>query len=227
VHRALGSAVRAPETWAPAALALLLQIDGMDQRLATWAADETPVFGSNGNAARVSDRLVQATSIAYGLSLLATPSGEDARSWTVNKLKGGVLGYTAIGATHGAVELLKRATNRTRPDGSDDRSFPSGHAAGSAVRATLAARNARCVLRAPALRAASDITCALLAGGCAWARVEAHKHYPSDVLAGLAFGHFLGMLVNDALIQAGAPEDFGVSLAPSPGGFTVAVRWSP
>ena len=31
--------------------------------------------------------------------------------------------------TTGTTELLKRATNQTRPDGSNDKSFPSGHAA--------------------------------------------------------------------------------------------------
>ncbi len=227
LRHALAGAASAPETWAPVALALALQVDGMDERLSTWAADETLIFGSGSGAGRASDRLVQVTSYTYLISLLASPSGEDARSWTVNKLKGGALGYTTIGATHGAVELLKRATDRTRPDGSDDRSFPSGHAAGSAVRATLASRNARAIFHSPALRTASGVTCALLAGTCAWARVEAGKHYPSDVLAGLAFGHFLGAFVNDAFIEAGAPEQVGVSFVPSRGGFAVAIEWSP
>jgi membrane-associated phospholipid phosphatase len=226
-RKALENALGSPATWAPVALALALQIDGMDERLATWAADETPVFGSREDAARASDRLAEAAGYVYGISLLATPSGEDARSWTVNKLKGGALGYAALATTYGAVDLLKTTTNRTRPDGSDDRSFVSGHAAGSAVHATLASRNAESIFQASAPRAASALTCALLAGSCAWARVEAHKHYPSDVLAGLALGHFIGALVNDAFIQERAPEGLDVSLAPSPKGFTILVTWNP
>lgn len=226
IRHALAGAAGAPETWPPATLALALQIDGMDERLSTWAADGTPIFGSGSDAARASDLLVEVTSYAHVLSLLATPRGEDARSWTVNKLKGGVLGYIAIGATYDMVELLKRATDRTRPDGSDGRSFPSGHAASSAVHATLASRNAQSVFPLPALRTASGVTCALLAGSCAWARVEARKHYPSDVLIRLALGHFLGAFVNDVFIEAGAPEPAGVSFAPMPGGFAIALRWN-
>jgi hypothetical protein len=32
----------------------------------------------------------------------------------------------------------------------------------------------------------------------AWARVEAQKHYPSDVLAGAALGYFLTAFIHDA-----------------------------
>ena len=39
----------------------------------------------------------------------------------------------------------------------------------------------------------------------AWARVEGDRHYPSDVLAGAALGHFLSAFIHDAFL--GLPED--------------------
>ena len=41
--------------------------------------------------------------------------------------------------------------------------------------------------------------CKALLVGVAWGRIEAGKHYPSDVLAGYALGHFLAALVDNAL----------------------------
>ncbi len=34
----------------------------------------------------------------------------------------------------------------------------------------------------------------------AWARIEAKRHYPTDVLAGAALGNFIGAFINDAFI---------------------------
>ena len=33
-----------------------------------------------------------------------------------------------------------------------------------------------------------------------WARVEAAKHYPADILAGMSLGHFFGIFINDAFM---------------------------
>ena len=58
----------------------------------------------------------------------------------------------------------------------------------------------------------------VLASGVAWARVEARKHYPSDVLAGAALGHFLTAFIHDAFLNL--PEDGSVdfSIYPMKGG---------
>ncbi len=51
-----------------------------------------------------------------------------------------------------------------------------------------------------------------LASGVAWARVEGQKHYPSDVLAGAALGHFLTAFIHDAFLNLpeGGNVDFAV-----------------
>ena len=74
VESAAVKAVLDPETWAPLAGAVLLQVENADTRIADWAADNTPLFGSAGTASRWSDDLLLATESAYWLSVLITPS---------------------------------------------------------------------------------------------------------------------------------------------------------
>jgi membrane-associated phospholipid phosphatase len=64
---------------------------------------------------------------------------------------------------------------------------------------------------------------ALLTAGTAWARVEAKKHFPSDVLAGIAIGHFIGAFMNDAFLGLD-PQDAQLSLVPARGGALVSFR---
>jgi membrane-associated phospholipid phosphatase len=86
-----------------------------------------------------------------------------------------------------AVEGLKRAVNRTRPDGEHKRSnasFPSSHAANAAAIAWILARRWRRL--APVFWA--------LALTVAWSRVYLNRHYLSDVVAGIAIGAASGWL---------------------------------
>lgn len=86
-----------------------------------------------------------------------------------------------------AVEGLKRATHRARPDGEHRRSnaaFPSSHAANAfAVAAVLARRWRRAALPAFALAAA-----------VAWSRMYLNRHWLSDVAAGALLGVALALL---------------------------------
>jgi membrane-associated phospholipid phosphatase len=64
-----------------------------------------------------------------------------------------------------------------------------------------------------------------LAAGTAWARVEAQKHFPSDILAGAALGNFVASFVHDAFL--GLPDDRRLALAvtPSRGRVVIAVAF--
>jgi hypothetical protein len=236
VGRALEEAATSPATWGPAALAAVFQIDDWDRRASSWCAEEAPLFGSSAAAGRSSTDLLRVTQGSYLLSCLAAPSGRGAGDWILRKGAATLLGFGAIEATTQATSLGKVATGRARPDRSDDRSFPSGHASGAAVRATLAARNARAIFArgesrgsrpARAARLACEVTGGALAAGCAWARLEARKHYPSDVLVGLALGHFLGAFVNDAFITPDGVGGPALGLAATRGGFEVVLRIAP
>lgn len=59
VFEAARDAVLDPQTWVPAAGALLIAcIDDADHKVSQWATDHTPVFGSEQNAERASNILL-------------------------------------------------------------------------------------------------------------------------------------------------------------------------
>jgi len=76
-----------------------------------------------------------------------------------------------FGVALGAAELTKSLVHRTRPDGSDDRSFFSGHTATAASMSNWSAR-----IGVP------------IALGTGYLRMGANRHYGSDVAAGFGVG---------------------------------------
>jgi len=87
------------------------------------------------------------------------------------------LGYAAV-LTMASTEVLKRAVNTKRPDGSDQ-GFPSGHA--SIAFASAAYVNARYGL-------APSIPMYALAALTGYSRVRTHQHFTKDVVGGAAVG---------------------------------------
>ena len=59
------------------------------------------------------------------------------------------------------------------------------------------------------------------AWGTAWARVEAGKHYPSDVLASAALANFVAGFIQRAFISS---PDISVSVTPEDGGLMSQFR---
>lgn len=132
---------------------------------------------------------------------LAPPHGWDqASSIGRDALVVAALGVPAVqGDWHGAVEAgesvgaafavtaaLKYSIRETRPDGSDNRSFPSGHTSASfAAAATLEKRYGWQV----------GLPAQLVAAFVGVARVKADKHFVHDVLAGAAIGEASGWLL--------------------------------
>lgn len=93
----------------------------------------------------------------------------------------------ALGVTAATTQGLKWTIPETRPDGSDDQSFPSGHTSISfAAAASLHKRYGwQAGLPAYAVAAFTGV-----------ARVKADKHYTHDVIAGAALGTAAGWLLN-------------------------------
>jgi membrane-associated phospholipid phosphatase len=151
-------------------------------------------------------------------TLIATPSGSAVEPWLYAKAKGLAVEGLAIGVTSGVTQGLKRLTDRTRPDGTDDLSFPSGHASASFAAATLANRNLASIHLTPWARYPLYISNVLIASGSAWARVEGGKLFPSDGLAGAALGHFLSAFIHDAFIGTPTADRFQLVITPSKDG---------
>ena len=219
LRSALVDSARDPRTWVPLAGAAALAITDLDDDLADWAADERPVFGAD--AADWSDDLRTASKAAWLITALTAPS-PDLRAKAGGLLAGGA----ALALEETVTDGIKAAAGRERPDGSDDESFSSGHAGTAAAATTLALAN----LDHHHLPRWADGTLRVgihgLAAGTAWARVEAEKHYPTDVLAGYAVGRFLAGFVQRAFITPAAPS-ITLRFDPEPGGAALTLVYVP
>ena len=92
----------------------------------------------------------------------------------------------SVGAAWLVTEGLKRTFPETRPDGSDRRSFPSGHTSLSfAAAATMQNRYGWRV----------GLPATVLAAFVGYARVRAERHHWYDVVAGAAIGEASGFLI--------------------------------
>ena len=99
--------------------------------------------------------------------------------------------------SYGITGALKLGTGRLRPNGSDSRSFPSGHSAGTMCSAVIIWD--RC-------GAGAGIPAAVIAAFTALSRIQLEKHYPSDVIAGCAIGAAAGLAVVNARDEDGSSE---------------------
>jgi len=226
-HRVADAALQAaksPAVWTPLAAAAVMQIDNWDHDVSTWAVDNTPIFGSSTNAHDASDELAVGAGALYLASVLAAPGGDGGSDWWSAKLKGFTVGLGAIAAESIAVEGLKAATNRERPNGGSN-SFPSGHTAFAAVADTLAVQNFAVTPMGGATRMALSIGADALTFATGWARVEAGAHYPSDVLVGIGIGNFFGRMFDDAFLGDDLSKRLAVSFEPARGGAELIWTW--
>jgi membrane-associated phospholipid phosphatase len=145
---------------------------------------------------------------------MTTPSGDTAGDWLYAKTAG--LSVQTVGgiAMRGTVGVLKDTVDRARPNGIDRGSFPSAHASGTAFYATLASRNLETLHLKPMMTMTADFALGAVTTATAWARIESYQHFPSDVLAGMAGGHFIGAFVTDAFLGLGNPRNALLSIDP-------------
>ncbi len=216
-----------PWTWVPAAGAAFLQIDDFDERISDWAVDRNRVFGSAEDAEEASDDLRDSLFYAAAAVSVAANSGEDPVDWTTSKLKGGAVGFAAFQATANSVSVLKDLSKRSRPVGSNERSFPSRHAAMAFGYYRWASNNLDATSMPEKLKLPTRVVLAGAAFANGWARIESGQHFPSDVLAGAALGNFLTSFVQDAFL--GLPPTLEVTAGVDPGeeAYVVGLEWRP
>jgi hypothetical protein len=217
-----------PQTWVPAAGALVLSIDDWDREVSDWAVEHTPVFGSEEGASKASDSLLAILTAETVITALATPSGHDPWTWADAKAKGLGLEVGALGVNCMATDAVKTWVGRGRPDGTGGKSFPSGHASGGFATATLSNRNLNSIDMPGIVRQTIQIGNLGLASGVAWARVEGRHHYPSDVLAGAALGHFISAFFYDAFLnprETRGKNTADLTISPLDGGAAIALAF--
>ena len=116
---------------------------------------------------------------------LAVPVIAGVYTWSQHDLEGGKeLIYASMFTVH-TTTLIKNSVRRTRPNGGDDLSFPSGHAAAAFMGASYAQHRYGWNLGLPMYG---------LAAGVAAHRFNTKKHYWTDIIAGAGLGWLSGYL---------------------------------
>jgi len=137
--------------------------------------------------------------LAYGLKFGGVKGMHNIPRFTVNLGISSLINWAFIGG-------LKQITNVERPDGSDNRSFPSGHTATAFFTATLLHKEYGHI---SPLYSIAGYTMATMTGVL---RQLNDKHWISDVLVGAGLAIFsveLGYVIADALF-----DDWGVNPPP-------------
>ena len=120
---------------------------------------------------------------------LGLPTVAAGLSWLNNDTEGLVQLVKSEAVTIGIVEVLKSTTHEMRPNGKDDKSFPSAHSAVAFSAAQYMQMKGGLEYGVPAYLAASYV---------AWARVDAREHRWRDVAAGAATGALTTYYFTDA-----------------------------
>jgi len=216
----LSAAARDPHSWAPAAGAVAVGLAGWDDEISDWAVRNHPLFGSREQAIAASDNLRAAC--RYGM-LLTNAGGlleKSVPETALDLLRQELISSTTIGLTG----YLKSEAGRTRPDGSNQSSFPSGHATSAFTYAALGRQSLRDLRVPDGARLPLSAGLDALAVGTAWARVEAGKHYPTDVMAGAAIANFVSVFMNKVLRPGRRGFEVGFQVQPETVSFTLAWR---
>ncbi|MEN8209562.1 MAG: phosphatase PAP2 family protein [Candidatus Fermentibacteria bacterium] len=111
--------------------------------------------------------------------------------------------------TYGLTGAIKLASGRTRPDTTNTRSFPSGHASSTACAA---------VILWDSYGPGAGIPATAVAVFTALSRVSLGKHYPSDVIAGASIGTAVGLAV---ILSRKDVSGSGQQILP-----TMGINWS-
>ena len=200
VRHAAVRAVTDLEFLIPVALGSIFLIDDHDERLSDWAVGRTPLFGAEKGACDASNAMravLRGEAVATGI---ISTSGDSAGDSLYPKAKGFAVETAVFLAVDGATDLLKKESDRRRPNGHGDRSFPSGHSSQASCYGALASLSLDYVEMPAGARQAAKWANSALVYGTAWARIEGRKHYPSDVLFGIALGRVLTVFVFDAFL---------------------------
>lgn len=203
-------AALAPETWVPVATAGLLIATDYDQKWTRNMAEDREMFGQD--AEDVSSTLRDVATGAYLITALVAPSPTLA-----DKSKGLMVGASTMVLDGIVSRGLKDLTKRERPNQRNDRSMPSGHASIAASRTTMAMRNLESINMPRWTRQMTAWSLRGVALGSGFARVEANKHYLSDVLVGYALGNFVANFMYNAFME-GDSDLPRISFQPVQGG---------
>ena len=220
-YQAAWDAATDSRTWIPAAASAGFLILNADEAVSDWAQEHTPIFQTTSRAQEKSDSLRTLAHRSMDLAILSNfyVYGNTPQSW---KQVG--LGYGAAISSTETAGGLKALVDRDRPHPAPGSpSWPSQHA----TRAFAYSASARESFGAAGLNNPLTDSVILMgdiaAIGCAWARIEAGAHYPSDVLAGAALGNFAAIFLQRVFTPADSV--FSLSLNTQKKEYSMSLAW--
>ena len=152
-------------------------------------------------------QLVGAFAIQTGAALVTYGIGRMTDSPRAARVGAGI--FRAQLVSQATAQVVKAAAGRTRPDGSNSHSFPSGHSASAFATATVLQRELGWKVGIPAYA---------MAGWVAASRVQMKRHYLSDVIAGAT----VGILAGRSVTVGSRNVRFSVDPMPVAGGIGVS-----
>lgn len=202
--QAAQEAVTHPSVWMPVAGASLFAFEDFDNQVANHLSNHEPVFGSGDAASSAGNELkTLLTYSAIASAFVApAPTETDRVSHTAEHLAVVIGGLKLTELT---TQQIKQATDRQRPNGTSDSSFPSGHASQSFAAATFTSANIHRAWGDSSATTWIDAGVYTAAGLTAYSRVEGGYHHPSDVLVGVALGNFLARFLDNLLLDDEIP----------------------
>lgn len=210
--------------WVPAIAGVaFMSINDLDENTVDWAADHNLIFSSSKNAEDASNSINDTIALVAIGTALATPGDDQPNQWLVDKSKGLGAELLIYGANGALTNKFKHMTGVDGPDNTTDDALPSAHAVDAFTTATLAERHIHKMQVGESTEQWSAIA---LDGGAylsSWARVEANKHYPSDVLMGAAMANFLTTVMYDTFVDGHNPT-LSFQAAPSDSGIKLSVK---
>lgn len=181
-------------------LASIILLDG---NLSESIGNETYLFGSNANAARISDGLLLSLipMMLYTSSQTKFSLGPKQSSFGQRAKLMGFEGLLVL-TDFLLVTAIKYSFQRARPDESDNLSFPSGHSSVSAGLSRMVFNNIEnSDLAGTTLGYTFQYSAITISALAAYARVEAKKHHLSDVLIGSALGAFISDFLYNSFLE--------------------------
>lgn len=207
---------RSPYVWAPSAGAALIFASGTDRAISNWASTTNPIYGSRQRACALSDQLRETARVTFiTTSIVDLLYRFNQGNYSVSLMD--VLGdCAAISLSEGITATSKNTTDRLRPDGSNRRSFPSGHTSLTAAYTMLSHTSLDQHTMSPLPRKTLQAGLTTMTALTGWARIEGQRHYPTDVLVGAAVGNFFALFLTNLLNEENRDPIAQASLAPTP-----------
>lgn len=224
ISKAFKNNITSAHVWVPVVAAGTIHWAGWDGKISRWAYDENVIFDNHNDSSSWSDTINNILKYEMWITPLLTPSQDEESSlkaWAWRKGKG----YVAIGLATRTADLshdvISKYAKRLRPNRQDHLSFPSGHSTQAGARNMLISKNLDEIDMHRYLRTGLKTINTGLAGTVLLARIEAKRHYPSDVLMGYSIGSFFSGFVYDTLMNYDPEHPESVSVLPAKDQFMV------